>query len=237
MDASKFEWLVNCGRLFMPRADRLGDPLEGSTPPGEIEWWRREAANAESEETRRIIEHNRDFLSRMAKASREHFYYVSCWHLNPHENHAMWGCYTTQPESVAVRTTYAELRQTLPSYVEMGIVRYIDYATARLPSLNMFEHIMHKDTYYRSEQEVRAVATPPAVKELGLDDFNSNRFESETTKGFHVYAPPVDIKKLIHGIVLHPNAPDAYVRVVRDLCAATGLPAPEASRRTRAPVF
>lgn len=119
----------------------------------------------------------------------------------------------------------------------MGIVRYIDYATARLPSLNMFEHIMHKDTYYRSEQEVRAVATPPAVKELGLDDFNSNRFESETTKGFHVYAPPVDIKKLIHGIVLHPNAPDAYVRVVRDLCAATGLPAPEASRRTRAPVF
>jgi hypothetical protein len=59
MDASKFEWLVDCARLFMPNADRLGDPLEGSTPPGELEWWRREAANAETEETRRIIEYNR----------------------------------------------------------------------------------------------------------------------------------------------------------------------------------
>ncbi len=36
MDAPKFEWLVNCGRLFMPSADRLGDPLEGSTPPGDL---------------------------------------------------------------------------------------------------------------------------------------------------------------------------------------------------------
>ncbi len=26
MDAPKFEWLVNCARLFMPNADRLGEP-------------------------------------------------------------------------------------------------------------------------------------------------------------------------------------------------------------------
>lgn len=221
----------------MPRADRLGDPLEGSVPAGEIEWWRREAANAKTEEARRIIEQNRDFLSRMAKVFREQAYYVSCWHMNPHENHAMWGCYTTQPESVAVRTTYAELRENLPSFVEMGIVRYIDYTVARLPSMNMFEHIMHKDINYRFEQEVRAVATPPAVRELGLDDFNRNHFELEAAKDFHVYAPPVHIKKLVHGIVLHPHAPDTYVGAVRDLCAATGLPAPAASRRTRDPLF
>jgi hypothetical protein len=47
--------------------------------------------------------------------------------MNPHENNAMWGCYTKQPESVAVRTTYAALRESLPrSYIEMGVVRYID---------------------------------------------------------------------------------------------------------------
>lgn len=76
------------------------------------------------------------------------------------------------------------LRESLPTHVEMGVVRYIDYATARLPSMSMFEYIMHKDTYYGFEREVRAVATPPAVKELGLDDFKSHHFESEAAKGF-----------------------------------------------------
>lgn len=119
----------------------------------------------------------------------------------------------------------------------MGVVRYIDYATARLPSMNMFEYIMHKDTYYGFEHEVRAVATLPPAKELGLDDFKSNHFESEAAKDFLVYAPPVDIKKLVYGVVLHPDAPDAYAATVHDLCIANGLPAPEPSRRTRKPVF
>src|SRR6516165_4771459 len=66
MDASKFTWLVANGRLFMPRADRLGDPFEGTTPSGELEWWKREAANADTDESRGIIEYNRSFLSRMA---------------------------------------------------------------------------------------------------------------------------------------------------------------------------
>jgi hypothetical protein len=172
----------------------------------------------------------------MAKMFRDH-YYVGCWHMNPHENNAMWGCYTKKPESIAVRTTYAALREALPSYVEMGVVRYIDYATERLPTMNMFEYIMHKDTNYAFEREVRAVATPPAVEELGLSDFTSNLFESETVKGLHVYAPPVEIKKLVHGIVLHPEAPDAYVTAVRDFCDRNGIPPPELSRRTRKPVF
>ena len=42
MDAPKFEWLIGNERLFMPSACRLGDPLEGTTPGGEIQWWRRE---------------------------------------------------------------------------------------------------------------------------------------------------------------------------------------------------
>lgn len=237
MDAPKFEWLVANGRLFMPSADRLGDPFEGSTPHGELEWWRREASNADTDEKRHIIEYNRSSLFRMAQRFRDHYHYVGCWHMNRQENGAMWGCYTTSPESVAVRTSYTTLRSALSAYVEMGVVRYIDYATARLPSLNMFEYIMHKDTYYAFEQEVRAVAFPPAVKELGLEDFKANLFESESINDFRVYAPTVDIGKLINGIVLHPEAPDSYVKKVRELCAANGLPAPKPSFRTRKPVF
>jgi hypothetical protein len=236
MDWQKFEWLVTNRRLFMPSASHLGDPFEGTTPNGELEWWKREAAGTDTEENRQIIEYNRSFLSRMAEALRDH-YYVGCWHRNPHENNAMWRCYTTSPKAVAVMTSYAALRAALPAYVEMGEVRYIDYNTSRLPSMNMFEYIMHKDNYYGFEQEVRAVVMPPAVKELGLEDFMANYFELEAVPGFRVYAPPIDVEKLIHGVVLHPQATDIFTQNVTDLCSANHLPSPERSRSTRTPSF
>ncbi len=148
------------------------------------------------------------------RTSRSQSPEYACWHMNPHENSAMWGYYTTSSEAVAVRTSYATLRAALPAYVEMGVVRYIDYATGRLPSMNMFEYIMHKDNYYGFEQEVRAVGTPPAVKELGLEDFTANHFELGEIPGFLVYAPPVDMGKLIHGVVLHPDASDTFTQKV-----------------------
>ena len=66
----KFVWLVQHGRLFMPRANRLGDPLEGTTPDGELNWWRNAAATADTEEERRI---NKDNRALPLGNSRKHF--------------------------------------------------------------------------------------------------------------------------------------------------------------------
>ena len=189
-----------------------------------------------SNEVRAIIQHNRDFISAMARALRCQ-YYVGCWHMNPHENSAMWRCYSKSPNSVAVRSTYRALRAALPTYVDSGVVRYIDYATQRLPRMNMFEYIMHKDIYYAFEQEVRAVAFPPTVNELGLADFISNCFKFKSTVGFRVFAPRVQLKELIRGIVVHPEASDAFVSRVRDLTVTNCLPDPTYSRQTRTPSF
>ena len=236
MNYNKFEWLVTSRRLLMPSADRLGDPWEGTTPKGELRWWRREAAAADSVEQSRVIDRNREFLSRMARGFRNH-YYVSCWHMNQHENHALWKSYTSQPEAVAIQTTYLALRKCLPTYVEMGMVRYIDYASDRLPTFNMFEYVMHKDIYYRFETEVRAVALPPAVDRLGRTHFLENHFESESSPGFVVYAPPIDVVSLVHEVVLHPDATSEFAERVADMCVQNGLPHPGSSRRTRQPVF
>lgn len=220
----------------MPNADRLGDPREGTAPEGEVEWWLRKAANANSDEQRDIINHNRIFLSRMAKKFRSH-YYVSCWHMNQFENNAMWNCYTTQPTAVAIRTTYSVLRECLPSYVEMGMVRYIDYATERLPTMNMFEYITHKDVYFHFEREVRAVAFPPVGDELRSAHFRENYFESESSAGFFLFAPPVVLTRLIHGVVLHPEAPQEFKVEISELCAKNALPQPEPSRKNRPPTY
>lgn len=236
MDFDKFEWLVNNSRLFIPRADQLGDPFEGTTPTGEVQWWERQAENADSDEQRRIIEHNRSVKSHMAQRFRDH-YYVSCWHLNEFENYAMWQCYTKNSNAVAVKTNYIALRDCLHNYVEMGLVRYIDYATERLPSMNLFEFIMHKDIYYKYENEVRAVAASFIANEEWQKHFNENHFESEKSPGDLVYAPPIDLAKLVTAVILHPEmSPNVQNKVV-DLCIKNRLNQPILSRRTQRPIF
>ena len=236
MDSNKFEWMLEHGRLFMSTADNLGDPREGSTPPGYIAWWQRESDAASSEEQRETIVHNRQFFAYFVPLLRKR-YYVSCWHMNNHENHAMWYCYAKTTESVAISTTYRVLRAELPIEALMGIVRYIDYSTDRLPWGNMFEYIMHKDVAYGYEAETRAVVMPPPTKELGLDKFIADHFCLASDPDILFYAPKVDLKSLIQGITLHPEAPDDFVAKVRASCLTKGLPEPRLSRETTKPVY
>lgn len=237
MDMDKFEWLLDHSRLFMPTAHNLGDPLEGSTPPGQLDWWDREAENASTDEMRATITHNRQFFAYFAEHFRRHMYYVSCWHMNKHENYSMWRCYTKGAEAVAIKTTYSALRAALPASVLMGVIRYIDYSTDRLPYGNMFEYIMHKDAYYTYEAEVRAVMVPPPSDEHGLQEFRADHFSLATNPDFLVYAPQVDVVNLIGGIVLHPEASEAFANRIRDICAERGLPEPVLSRETNKPRF
>jgi hypothetical protein len=136
----------------------------------------------------------------------------------------------------SISTTYAALRRCLPAYVDVGAVRYIDYANDRLPTMNMFEYIMHKDSYYGFECEVRAVAFPPAAG-LELADFRANRFEVESNPGFHVFAPRVDSVALIEGVVLHPEASSAFEADITALCISKGLSRPKRSRKNQSPAF
>lgn len=228
LDFEKFDWLAANVRLFMPSAQFLGDPLEGTAPVGHVEWWKDLAENAESEAKREIIESNNKKLSAFAAAFRSH-YYVSCWHMNAVESAKMWRAYTNSPKAVAVTTSYRALRAALPEYVEIGMVRYIDYANERLPSMNMFEYITHKNINFCFEREVRAVALPPATEGLGAGHFRDNQFESEARKGFFVYAPIVDITSFVHSVVIHPDASCSLAETVQSICEKSGLSKPTRS--------
>ena len=216
----------------MPSAQFLSDPLEGTAPVGHKEWLNDLAENAESERQRQNIEENSKKFSAFSKAFRPN-YYVSCWHMNAVENEKMWRVYTQTSKAVALTTSYRALRAALPTYVEIGMVRYIDYLNERLPSLNMFEYITHKNINFCFEREVRAVALPPATEELGAADFGDNHFELETQSDFRVFAPEVDIARLIHSVVLHPNSPPQFVETIRSACETSHLPTPSPSTFSR----
>ena len=73
LTADKFMWLVKEGRLFMPNAAKLGDPLEGMQPKGDADWWQSLSANAKTEEEKRRIEHNRQLISQFVAAFRTRY--------------------------------------------------------------------------------------------------------------------------------------------------------------------
>ena len=225
IDLWKFEWLASWCRLLMPAARCLGDPLEGTRPGGDIRWWDRQVASTCSPERRRVAVHNHRFISAAAAMVRESAF-VSCWSMNARESLQMWSCYTTGPDSVAVCTTYGTLRRLLPKYVECGVVRYVEHPSARFPTFNIFEYVMHKDSQYRFENEARAVAFQPATGPQGLSEFRQHLFESETKPDFHVFAPPVDLGTLVTRVVLHPGATGDVADVVRQWCSERAIPAP-----------
>lgn len=228
MDYSKFKWLLDYKRLFMPAAKVLGEPLEGTEPEGNEIWWKEQIRQAKTDKQKEIIRANQQKLSAFAKEFGEH-YYVSCWHMNENENNGMWKKYTKSPESIAIQTTYKDLRSLLSDYIEIGVVRYIDYDNESLPSLNMFEYITHKHIEFCYEREVRAVASPPALKELGGEHFDANLFESEENSSFRVFAPEIDIIHLINKIVTHPISSLSFRNRVDEICNDCLLPRPISS--------
>lgn len=225
LTAGKFEWLVKESRLFMPNAAHLGDPLEGMQPSGDANWWQSLADRAKSESERCTIEHNRQLITRFAAAFRTR-YYVSCWHINESINYSMWKRYAPTIESVAVRTKVAKLRAALPAYIDIGIVRYIDYAFDRLPTLNMLEYITHKNKCYKCEQELRAIAMHPVLEGLGQKHFRNHHFEKEQDASFRVFAPPINIADFLEEVFIHPDATQSFAEQVKSQCKATLLPAP-----------
>lgn len=209
----------------MPSAANLGDPLEGMQPEGDSNWWKTLADRSASEEERRTIEHNHELISRFAVAFRTR-YYVSCWHINDAINPEMWNFYADSPNSVAIRTTVGKLRIALPTYVDIGVVRYIDYAVERLPTLNLLEYITHKNLLFEHERELRAVALHPVLEGFDQQHFRMHHFEADNNPTFLIFAPPIDVAALVESVFIHPKASANFVEEVRALCQEVGLSIP-----------
>jgi len=232
MNFAKFTDIVTNKRLYMSRADLLGDEHEGTTPAAELEYWRLIAKNAKTDEERRIIESNRQQLSDFAREFRP-TYYVSCWHMSPHENIAMWDRYVDSSEAVAIRSTFSTLCSLLDrTVIEIGVVRYIDYAACRFPSLNLMQLIMHKRHFFKDEREVRAVVWSMAPEEIRREHIDP--FLTADRAGF---LAPMDPRRLITGIVLHPRATTDTSTRASDLCDTHDLPQPVTSGISIAPHF
>ena len=73
-------------------------------------------------------------------------YFINCWHMNDHENFAMWKIYS-EPFGVCIQSTYSSLIDYFcdPEYsfykntkIYAGEVKYIDWESDVMPKDNLF---------------------------------------------------------------------------------------------------
>ena len=207
MDLTKLLALMDSQTLFFPRADKLGDPFEGSWPKQNVA--DRYVVPPEIEE--KYAKNYRQSMQNLGKISKAWTTYaaISCWHLNQYESAAMWNLYLSSNAGIAVKTTYAKFRDSFvddePVYV--GSVKYIDYEKDKIPGLNMLAPYAHKRMSFEHEQEVRAVV-------LKVADFSNpvSGGKSPIEMGIPI---KIDISKLVSCIYVAPSSPTWFFDLVQ----------------------
>ena len=204
MDLPRFMSLLHTRSLFFVRADRLGDPFEGSiTSPTQQERIRFAESLGEPHCARvlRALQSLKNLRTWFA---------VSCWHENPHESEAMWGLYATRNAGVAIRSTARRLFQACgasPRPIYVSRVKYIDYAKDTIPSDNTFWPYLRKRKSFEHEREVRALI-------LNDDPIDGDMLV------------PVSIESLVEAVILSPLAPNWFLEAVKYVVERCGLHLP-----------
>ena len=196
MDFTKFVAMLEHGGLFFCRADKLGDPFEGSIPRANEKLRARLYEEAGISDD--VFEQMADFWPWLRKWTM-----VCCWHMNHHESAAMWRLYARTDEALAVRTTFARLRECLDESAYVGVVKYIDYQNEWLPEDNRFWPYVYKRASFAHEQEVRAVIQKmPAHCKGGID-----RAAPPPRDGVW---KPTDLSALIDAVFVAPTSPEWF---------------------------
>jgi hypothetical protein len=229
MDLSKFIWMIQRDALFFCRSDLTGDPFEGHYTKAIADQEEEYVRTLQSNTAFMVVPHNLDVAREAYRLETRELpkqlkkkYYVSCWHMNEEESPAMWKLYTSQNESICIRSKYETFANLLPPEVLLGCVRYIDYLREDFETKEMVSYIIHKRKSFEHEREIRAVVYRN----------EACPFESIEGKGLIV---PIDIAALIEEIFVSPTSQSPLTEVVTGLAHKYGLGAPVLQSRVNDP--
>ena len=210
MDFTKYVALLATKTLFFARADKLGDPFEGSFTQPSLE--SRIAFVKQQQVTRPHMEPLLGSVWRIGARRKTMSVAVTCWHMNEIESTAMWSLYLRSNEGIAIRSTYSRLRDSFRTTddVHLGVVNYLDYARDSFPTIDQLEPFVHKRKSFKHEQEVRAIVVVEGVGPGVLNPLNSD-WKPGIESGVSV---PVALDTLIESIFLPPTATDWFRNLV-----------------------
>lgn len=214
MDFIEFVDLLDKSALFFPRADKLGDPFEGSH--GKAYVAEMKSAFKEGKDSEQILKNLGSVYRKIVK-----FTFLNCWHMNEHESAAMWNLYVKSNEGIAIQSSIAALRSSIKETgyeIYVGKVEYLDYESEVMTGgLEEGERypFFHKRKSFEHERELR----------LMIQDFKS-------AKSLIIYASPphrdgiyvsVDLGSLIERIYLAPSCPKWQLGLLKSVTRKYGL--------------
>jgi hypothetical protein len=212
MDFTKFVSLLDKSALFFTRADKLGDPFEGSIPKlfGEA---RPESKRDKESLPSPIFKNVSEYRIFLTKCTL-----VNCWHLNNSESAAMWKLYLKSNEGIAIQSTFNRLKTCLideDNEVYIGKIDYVDYNFGFIPSLDI-HHFFYKRTCFEHEKELRVI----------IQTFRQNKNDSINYK-----KPPfkegtyikVDLDILVDKVYVAPTSPHWVYKLIKSTVTKYGL--------------
>jgi len=205
IDFTKFVSLLDKSALFFTRADRLGDPFEGSYSRANIKL-RPEVYKEE------IPADALENLSRLSKMLVK-YTAINCWHLSEYESAAMWNLYLKSNEGIAIQSTFDLLKTSLKDEIHtvyIGKVKYIDFEKDWMPEGNAMYPFIHKRKSFEHEKELRAIIQELYYKKNGESKWSKPLFDD----GIYIQ---VDLGVLVDKIYLAPTSPKWLFELVKSI--------------------
>ena len=211
IDFTKFVSLLEKQALFFARADKLGDPFEGSLTKVN-EALRPELYSDIPEDDLRAI-------TWLMKESRR-FTLINCWHENIHESEAMWKLYAREKDGIAIKTNFNSFKDsfTCSENIYIGSVNYVDYNRHFIPENNTFHPYLHKRKSFEHEREIRAIQVTIPRNDRGVD---LSQDICDIGKYYKINLPC-----LIQEVVVAPFAPDWFLELVKSITLRYNLEFP-----------
>jgi hypothetical protein len=204
MDFTKFVSIIDSRCLHFSRADKLGDPFEGSWPKNNV----LARQSIPKDMPKEIRDRFTKAMTSIGESNKiwPRYIAINCWYMNEHESAAMWKLYLKSNEGIAIQSTYKKLKRSLidEEKIYLGIVKYIDYEIEGIPDGNLFSSFVHKRKSYEHEQEVRALVMINPI------DFGNDTIGD----GLKI---KTDIDNLVERIYLAPSAQDWFAELVKAL--------------------
>ena len=212
LDFTKFVSLLDKCALFFARADKLGDPFEGSYPKANVDM--RFGMSEELFPEKAVQE-----VSHFLRESRR-FTLVNCWYWSEYESAAMWRMYSREHDGIAVKTDFGSLSESFVGneVIYIGRVSYIDYKEDFIRESNIFAPYLNKRKSFEHENEVRAINQDFPIGN-GRVDLSQNICDVGTYFD-------VDLSLLVKEVVVAPFAEDWFLKLVQSVTNLYNLDVP-----------
>jgi hypothetical protein len=215
MDLPKLIDMMESRRLFLCRADCFEDRHEGATLV--------EQKEAENERARQLGQAGLPEIFENFRKAQRGFTYISCWHRNNAESHAMWRIYCGRREGVAIQTTFLKLREAIDT--EKFVAGVVSYGNTNLRMWNSLAPFFHKRNAFQYEQEVRVIADLRPIAQRSAN----GELVTPLPRGLRI---PFGFPGVVENIFVHPEADDFFFVTVKSLISRY---APELAERVQMP--